>query len=254
MSSVLRYNKLLREILGLDIAYVPINSGDDLNQKINPQQFAWALRGMPCIGGAISRDIKQSVMSYLDEIDPLALEVQSVNTVLRVGSILKGYNTDAIGFKIAIEWGKSALGAEVRTAVCYGYGGVSSVVVAVLRSLDIKVFLIGRRLDEAERVAAKLGVEVWNGEPVDLFVNAAPVTDSPLHEAVHFIDALKTSKIAFDHEMPGTRMKEYCEDNGILHISGEKMYYPQMIAQWKLFLGSLVNTSNMEQLLQRASV
>ena len=93
----------------------------------------------------------------------------SVNTVIsEMGEggvpLLVGYNTDAMGFEAAISGAiKNAGGRPVASAVCYGYGGVTSVVVAVLRQLGISnIYLTGRRPEEAARRAAELGVRAFS--------------------------------------------------------------------------------------------
>ena len=180
-SSLERYRRLLQEVLGIDVAYTPISSQGPPGSPIDPQRFCWALRGLNCIGGAISRDIKAAVVPHLDEVDPFAQRVGSVNTVLRRGDKLVGYNTDADGFRKAIAAGVAASGrAQVSkpAAVVYGYGGVTNVVVHVLRELGYSIALTGRRLDEAERRAAELGATVFrpgDGGSFQLLVNAAPV-------------------------------------------------------------------------------
>ena len=240
-----RYRILLEDILGLDAAYLPISS-THADGKIRPKQFTDALRGLNCIGGAISRDIKGTVAGFLDEIDPLALEMGAVNTVVvkQPGSRLVGHNTDAAGFAAAIEAGlrafttaaakagnaNSAQEATVQRAVCYGYGGVTAVVVAVLRRMGIECRITGRRRDAAVERAAALGVKVFTGaeepkkggkdEETDesitapaaaadpwkpqLFVNAAPVTDAPLEQAIGFLEALRECTVVFDHELQGS--------------------------------------------------
>jgi shikimate 5-dehydrogenase len=92
---------------------------------------------MNCLGGAISKDIKGTIAPFLDEVDPLAEAVGSVNTVARVGNRLIGFNTDALGFEMAIREGTEGL--ALKTAVIYGYGGVASVVVTVLKNLGLQV-------------------------------------------------------------------------------------------------------------------
>lgn len=80
-----------------------------------------------------------SVIQYLDEIDDIAKSIQSVNTVVRLPSgKLKGYNTDIIGFLEAIRDGMTNANVTVKRAVCYGYGGVASVVAAALFELGIE--------------------------------------------------------------------------------------------------------------------
>jgi shikimate dehydrogenase len=252
-SSLQRYQRLLQKLLQVDIAYIPIHSGDTSSPNIDPQRFIWALKGMPCIGGAISRDIKHSVVAYLDELDETASAVNSVNTVIvQSNGRLKGYNTDVLGFKFAIIQGMELSGIKVRAAVCYGYGGVASVVVSVLQSLGIKVYITGRSTESITKRAAELNVSVWNNESIDLFVNATPASEKPLDEAPNFVSALSKATIAFDHEMPGRYMKEYCDANQIYHIKGTDMYYPQMKVQWGLFLAGIVEQKDLSSLLEAA--
>eukprot|EP01038_Epipyxis_sp_PR26KG_P007548 gene7548-10285_t len=257
VSSVRRYQRLLQKILGIDVAYIPIHSGDE-NTAINPQRFVWMLRGLPCIGGAISKDIKSSIIPFLDEIDEIAARVKSVNTVLVLNKnntiILKGYNTDAIGFRFAIENGIKNSGLLFpTTAVCYGYGGVASVVVTILQDLGIEVFITGRRADAVENRAKELLIKPWiEGQPVDLFINSTPVTNEPFEEVPNFINALKSCKICFDHEMPGKYLQDYCSQNNIYHIQGTDMYYPQMYHQWSFFLAGIVEPDSIPGLIKQA--
>ena len=132
----------------------------------------------------------------------------------------------------------------MKAAVCYGYGGVTSVVVAVLKRLGVDVYITGRRRDAAARRAEELGAKLFDeGEGggarscVQLFVNAAPVTDAPLEEAPHFLAALEGCSVAFDHELVGATLRAECASRGVRHIPGKAMYWPQMTAQWELFLG-----------------
>jgi shikimate dehydrogenase len=227
-----RYLVLLQEILRIDVVYMPIGEHD--GGKIDPERFAWALRGLNSIGGAISKDIKGAIVPYLDVVDELARAVGAVNTVIRRGPRLLGYNTDAMGFEQAITAG--ILDLPIRAAVCYGYGGVTSVVVAVLHRMGIEVYITGRSRDSAARRAAELGARLYDSDSASccaqflgagaLFVNAAPVTDRPLEEAPNFLQALAACTVAFDHEMPGAALREHCRAHGIKHIAGESMYSP----------------------------
>ncbi|KAL1500405.1 hypothetical protein AB1Y20_013062 [Prymnesium parvum] len=247
-SSARRYRTLLREMLHLDVVYMPISSPDG---KIDPQCFAWALRGLNAIGGAISKDIKGTVAAYLDEVDPLAARVGAVNTVVRRGDRLVGYNTDALGFEQAIREGMA--GREVRTAVCYGYGGVSAVVVAVLHRMGIQVLITGRRREAAALRAKELAASPFReGDRADLFINSAPIGDSSLEDVPNFLEALQGAICCFDHEMPGKKLRQYCEANGVVHIPGTSMYWPQMSAQWTLFLDGIVEAERVPALLREA--
>jgi shikimate 5-dehydrogenase len=124
LTSLERYQRLLQSILNLDVAYIPIHSGVESDPRISPQQFVHALKGLPCIGGAISRDIKHSIIPFLDDLDDSAKSIDSVNTVIvSPSNRLIGYNTDVIGFRIAIIQGLKKSSLIANSAVCYGYGG-----------------------------------------------------------------------------------------------------------------------------------
>ncbi len=249
-TSIRRYERLLQEILGLNIAYLPISPVDDAT-RILPENFVHAISGLGAIGGAISKDIKGKVIDHLHELDELAARVQSVNTVIRRGERLFGYNTDAYGFEIAIRQGIEGL--EIKTALVYGYGGVFNVVYHVLKKLGLKVYVTGRRSEAVAKVNEQYDLTPHDGSPKQLFVNASPVTDKPLPEAPGFLDAVQGSEVVFDHEMPGQYLQDYCNEKGIKHIPGTAMYYPQMYRQWALFLEGLVNEDEIPELIKQAS-
>lgn len=239
LSSLRRYRALLNRVLNLDAVYIPLTN--HAKGKVDPQRFSLALRGMPCIGGAISKDIKHSIIPFLDEVDEDAVKIGSVNTVVVRKGALKGYNTDALGFERAIIEGiSSAAIGPVHSAICYGYGGVASVVTTVLAKMGITVYLTGRNEKSIISRANELNVQAWSNEQCDLFINATPASERPLEEADNFLPAITGCKIAFDHEMPGVYLAEYCSANNIYHIKGTAMYYPQMYAQWSLFLDGIV--------------
>lgn len=194
-------------------------------------------------------------MPFLDEVDDLAKDINSVNTIIRKGGILKGYNTDALGFRAAIVNGMKSSGISIQTAVVYGYGGVTNCVVSVLKSLGVEVFITGRRPEAICAKAEQLNIQPWTEEQkggIDLFVNASPVTHSPLTNAVNFLTAIEGCRIAFDHEMPGACLHDHCTEKNIFLIKGTEMYLPQMLAQWSLFLDDVTDDiSNLPEIFDR---
>jgi shikimate dehydrogenase len=253
-ASARRYRMLLQEMLLCDYAYMPFSV--DGGGKVDPRNFAMALRSLNAVGGAISKDIKGTIAAELDEVDEVAAHIGAVNTVVVRSGRLVGYNTDALGFEHAIRDGLKGL--TISTAVVYGYGGVTAVVAVCLQRLGMRVLITGRRRDAAAARAAQLGVELFDdahsicaGE-ARLFVNAAPVSDAPLSEAPNLLAALEGCAAAFDHEMPGAFLRRECEARGIRHIAGLSMYWPQMIAQWTLFLEGILPASEVEAALREA--
>lgn len=251
ISSAKRYQKLLQEVLKLNIAYLPVSHYAN-DRKIKPEDFANVIRGLGAIGGAISKDIKHTIIPHLDELDSLAKQVQSVNTVIREGEKLIGYNTDAFGFKLAIKKGVKTSNIPIKTAVIYGYGGVFNVAYQVLTSLGIKVFVTGRNPEEVDKKNKEFNLNPFNNFAADLFVNATPASDFPLKQAQGFLKALHGCKLVFDHQMPGTYLRKYCEEKHIFYIPGTDMYYPQMYKQWAIFLKEHVNYDELPGLISLA--
>lgn len=88
---------------------------------------------------------KQKVMSYLDFISPEARAIGAVNVIRieRKGSktILKGYNSDVIGFTQSIE---PLLEAHHKKALILGTGGSSKAIDYGLRSLGVETVFVSR--------------------------------------------------------------------------------------------------------------
>ena len=229
--SIRRYNVLLQDILGEDVAYLPMSS-TSADGKIHADAFASVLRSWRSIGGAISRDIKSKIAPYLDHIDEQSEATGSVNTVVRRGEKLWGFNTDAIGFRRGVARAFADENAP-SSALIYGYGGVTRTVVHVLLELGIRrerIFLTGRRIGAAEQVALELGVSCYNPsrgakrrQVHELFVCAAPVTNAPLERAGNLVDALDSlvpGAFCFDHELSGEYLREFCKEKGFRHLPG----------------------------------
>jgi shikimate 5-dehydrogenase len=253
-SSLKRYRKLLHKLnLSDQVEYVSFpTDANNPSAPISAEAFVKTLRAQDSLAGAISKDIKAFVVPLLDELHPSAQAVQSVNTIVRVDTKedahpseicgeeggdgqhsaqerthtptrtrLVGYNTDLLGFREALLSIVERIGHPLRSAIIYGYGGVTLVAVRVLCDLGVlpgNIFIAGRSLAKARVRADELGVRVWaspsleaadhssspspsaphttspgpNPIPsrVSLFINATPVTDRPLCEAENFLAAL----------------------------------------------------------------
>lgn len=88
---------------------------------------------------------KQKVISYLDSISPEARAIGAVNVikVVREGAktMLKGYNSDVIGFTKSIE---PMLEKYHKKALILGTGGASKAVEYGLKTLDIESVFVSR--------------------------------------------------------------------------------------------------------------
>ena len=76
---------------------------------------------------------KETVMPYLDEVDPKAAKMGAVNTVVQRNGKLFGYNTDYFGFRYMLEHNHIQIAG--KKVLVLGRGGASKAVIAVLEDM-----------------------------------------------------------------------------------------------------------------------
>jgi shikimate dehydrogenase len=119
---------------------------------------------------------KQSVLQYMDEVSEAALEIGAINTisVIRKGHdiILKGDNTDWIGFKDSL---LVFLKDTQLNALILGTGGSSKAVEFVLKNLDIPYKLVSRNPDQSQHQIAYKDIDSELIKSHRLIINTTPV-------------------------------------------------------------------------------
>jgi shikimate dehydrogenase len=106
-----------------------------------------SLRGMK-----VTIPQKNEITRFLDELNGDAAASGAVNTVVKSGEKLIGYNTDMEGLKLALEAnGRSYGGAKV--IVCGTGGAASGIVCKAALEGAAKIRIIGRKEDRAAEIA-----------------------------------------------------------------------------------------------------
>jgi shikimate dehydrogenase len=117
---------------------------------------------------------KQHVIPYLEEISPEAKAIGAVNVVKvthRDGKVvLKGYNSDVIGFMRSIQ---PLLKPIHKRALILGTGGASLAIDYGLKKLGLETLKVSRRAQEGMITYADICAETLREYPV--VVNCSPV-------------------------------------------------------------------------------
>ena len=117
---------------------------------------------------------KQQVIAMLDEMDPEAAEIGAVNVIKFIRRngrlILKGYNSDIIGFRDSIA---PMLTDHHSHALVLGTGGASRAVSYALRSLGIEVRLVSRTATRGVITYADLTPDIIDTHKI--IVNTTPL-------------------------------------------------------------------------------
>ena len=142
-----------------------------------PEAVADFLKNGDFDGINVTIPYKKDVLPYLDEIDPLALRLGAVNTIVRRNGRLKGYNSDYFGFLSMVR--RTGIDVSGKKAIVLGSGGASATVQAVLEDLGAAVVVISRKGEnnyDNLHLHADAALLV-NATPVGMYPNtgAAPV-------------------------------------------------------------------------------
>ena len=121
---------------------------------------------------------KKSVIPFLDELTPLADEVQSVNTIYKENQKVIGHNTDIGGFKQSLEYINYSV--KNKKVFILGAGGVVPAILKALEKLGTtKVYISNRTKEKAKELESyykiSLGLETldWGQSPdFDIIINA----------------------------------------------------------------------------------
>ena len=190
------------------------------------------------VGLNVTIPYKQAVMSYLDEIDPVALKIGAVNTIkiTRYGSrfILSGYNTDIIGFKISVtRW---PINTNIK-ALVFGSGGSSLAVKYALCQLGIEFTSVSRKIEEGfipyEALTEEMVVDhlMWiNCTPVGMFPNIhakLPLLYKYLTPSHYLYD------LVYNPEVTGFLSMGI--EAGSRVMNGRTMLYEQAEASWEIW-------------------
>lgn len=149
-----------------DFVAVKLNHNDEL------ASFFSKMREGAYDGLSVSHPFKEACIPLLDEIDPVASEIGAVNTIVRDGGKLIGYNTDwhgvARAVQVALEENRKKITTlKWKKVVLLGAGGVARAAAYVFRQEGAHVFLVNRTKEHGVSVAEKFGFEfVGDGERV----------------------------------------------------------------------------------------
>jgi len=125
---------------GIDAAY----ELHELDADEVPGAVAEA-HGVAWLGLGVTAPYKKLVAALLDEVEPDAAEIGAVNNVVRTSEgRLIGFNTDAPGFRTAVE---QAMGRPLQNAhvAIAGAGGVAHAIVYACQQAGAAVITVGNR-------------------------------------------------------------------------------------------------------------
>ncbi|MDD2056519.1 shikimate 5-dehydrogenase [Pseudomonas sp. GD03860] len=231
-----RFHNHLYEQLGLDFYYKAMTT-QDLPAAVN------GIRALGIRGCGVSMPYKEACMALVDEIDPSAAAIESINTLVNDGGTLKGYNTDYLAVRQLLEQHR----VDPSTAFALrGSGGMAKAVASALRDAGFTQGIIVARNEQAGRQLADSCGYRWQADLGDLcppmLVNVTPIGMAGGVEAEQLAfsrEAIAVALWVFDVvAMPArTPLIAEAERQGKAVISGLEVIALQALEQFVLYTG-----------------
>lgn len=212
----------------------------------------------------ITHPFKQQVIGLLDEVDPVAARINSVNTVVIDGAgRTTGYNTDVTGFAAGFRAGLD--GAATEAVVQIGAGGAGHAVGFALAELGIGDLVIADTdVQRADGLAADIGAATSVGTRARAIgldelggaaasaqgiVNATPVgmkayPGTPVDTSVFGADTWVADVVYFPLE---TQLLAEARAKGCRTLDGSGMAVNQAIDAFELFSGQKADPQRMRE-------
>lgn len=223
--------------LGIDDKFVFVCC--EVNREYT-SEIADFVRVMGVCGLTIANPHNTQIIQYLDEVDPVAELIGSVNTVVNKKNRLIGYNTDWIGAVAALEL---ATTLDKKKVAILGAGGAAKAIAFGLRERGTDISIFARDIKKASVLARRVGAvsltfeEIANVVDYDIIVNATPIGKFPFQN-ISLVPAscLNSDQVVMDAVyLPlKTRLLVEAEKIGAKIVPGMEMLLHQGAAQFEI--------------------
>ncbi|MEK7623502.1 MAG: shikimate dehydrogenase, partial [Patescibacteria group bacterium] len=233
--SPLLHNEFYRRE-GIGAAMIPITHPD-------VAELVRIIRTIPLCLTAVTVPHKQTIISFLDEIDLTAKEIGAVNTVINKDGKLTGYNTDIVGVAYALR----DVDFKGKRVLLLGAGGAAMPVAYYVREQGGELLCYNRTAEKAKELINLFGGNVITQlsqlelEPPDVIVNSTVVGMYPNIDESPLPSSLLTEhQTVFDVIYNPNETKLLCEAKaaGARAINGLSMFAAQGLEQERLWVGT----------------
>lgn len=231
-----RFHNYLYDALDLNYVYKAFTT-TDITAAVA------GIRALQIRGAAVSMPWKEDVIALVDEMDPSAEVIESVNTIVNTEGHLKAYNTDYLAIVSLLH---SFHVDPTLDTVVLGAGGMAKATVAALRDEGFtQVTVVARNQTTGTALASKYGFE-WaancDGLRPGLVVNCTPIgmEGGPEASAIPVPDeVLQAATVVFDvvPRPTWTPMLQRAKELGKQVINGAEVMSLQALEQFVLYTG-----------------
>lgn len=231
-----RFHNFLYDALDLDYLYKAFTTTD----------LAAAIAGVRALGFrgcAISMPFKEVVIPMVDEMDPSAAAINSVNTLVNTDGYLKAYNTDYMAIAKLLQTYQVS---PEKVFALRGSGGMAKAVAFALKNAGFtQGFIIATNEKTGKQLAEQSGYTYqpdMQGIQADMLINATPVGMAGGKDAdkMAFTEAeVNHAEVIFEVvALPAiTPLISYAKAQEKTVITGAEVFAIQAVEQFVLYTG-----------------
>jgi 3-dehydroquinate dehydratase/shikimate dehydrogenase len=215
------------------------------------------LAELPLAGAAVTMPLKQEILPYLANANPLIARIGACNT-LRVatdGKII-GFNTDVEGIVRPLEKRLRLKGAKIAVL---GAGGAARAAVFGLVDQGAEVFIVNRTHENAVALAKEAKAKALKHEQFaklhfDALINSTPCGMAGSKEALPIAENELNAALVFDmvYNPLETPLLRLAKDRGIPVVSGLEMFVQQGARQFEIWTGKPAPQAEMLRVVELA--
>lgn len=239
--------------------------GDYLPFLVEGAALGKAVEGLKAIGAGgfnVTVPFKESVIPYMDALDPFAKEVGAVNTAVIKDGLITGYNTDGPGFVRSLAPLINGQFAGKRVLIIGGGGAARGIYCAMAKTGIERMDIANRTLSAASQIVA----DCHDGTPssvlsleeaekslaiYDIIIQTTSVGLSSLHESPISLMGIKEKTVVCDiiYNPLKTKFLREAENNGAIIQTGVDMFVQQAALAFELWTGISPDCERMRQLV-----
>ena len=205
-------------------------------------------------GANITVPHKEIAFEICDELDEFAKRVGAVNTIVRRGDKLYGYNSDALGFLKAIEEFK-----DIKRVLFLGAGGTAKSTSTILKDAGYEVTILNKsakRLEQYPNFKTYTFNNFKKDKEYDLIVNmtSAGLKDDSLPSPIDILESVISSAKASIDVIYGkeTPFLKFAKKHNISTKDGSDMLLYQGIIAFEKFTNNQFTFKQIERYMKKA--
>lgn len=235
---------------GLDAVYVKMQV-----KEAELQEFLHLAKHIPFRGLSITMPLKESILQFIDYVDPKAQEIGAVNTLRFQDDKLYGYNTDSFGALNAIE---RQLPVKGKRIIIIGAGGAAKAIAYEACIRGALVIILNRNAERAYQIANHIhcqanglaNIESYVKSGYDIIINTTP---SPM--PIDPVNILSNTLAMDIRTRPKqTEFLKHAAAKGCRIVYGYEMFTEQAIGQFQAWFGDTLNFQLAKEILFEKSM